>query len=113
MPDPAARDPHTAVFDAGGILWFTLQRSNMVGRLDPATGNVHGGIVRHMRTTRDGNLLIHQTSTNRIILVTLPQTPATNQARPSSDSPASCAVEPVVPVSPCWPTRRRWRCHRS
>ena len=219
MPDPAARDPHTAVFDADGTLWFTLQRSNMVGRLDPATGevrlvtapterarpygikidadgvpwvacngsncllkvdpatmeltevklpipettvrrldiaddgmiwyvnssqgrlgrynpqtgeiaewpspsgpdshpyglayargaiwynesgmrpdalvrfdpatetfqswaipsgNVYGGIVRHMRTTRDGNLLIHQASTNRIILVTLPQTPATN-----------------------------------
>ena len=61
----------------------------------------------------DGNLLIHQASTNRIILVTLPHTPATNQARPSSDSPASCAVEPVAPVSPCWPTRRRWRRHRS
>jgi hypothetical protein len=30
-----------------------------------------------MRPTRDGNLLIHQSSTNRIILVTLPRPDAT------------------------------------
>ena len=40
MPDPAARDPHTAVFDKQGNLWFTLQASNMVGRLIPATGDI-------------------------------------------------------------------------
>lgn len=40
MPDPAARDPHTHVFDDAGILWFSLQQSNMIGRLDPATGEV-------------------------------------------------------------------------
>ena len=40
MPDPAARDPHTPIFDRDGILWFTLQQSNMVGRLDPASGDV-------------------------------------------------------------------------
>jgi virginiamycin B lyase len=34
---------------------------------------VHAGIVRHMRATRDGNLLLHQSSTNRIILARLPQ----------------------------------------
>ena len=28
MPDPAAKDPHTAIFDHQGILWFTLQASN-------------------------------------------------------------------------------------
>ena len=26
MPDPAAKDPHTAIFDHQGILWFTLQQ---------------------------------------------------------------------------------------
>ena len=31
---------------------------------------IYSGIVRHMRPTRDGNLLIHQSATNRIILVT-------------------------------------------
>jgi virginiamycin B lyase len=40
MPDPEAKDPHTAVFDAKGILWFTMQVSNRVGRLDPATGDI-------------------------------------------------------------------------
>jgi hypothetical protein len=34
------------------------------------SGNIHAGIIRHMRAMRDGNLLIHQSSTNRIILVT-------------------------------------------
>ena len=38
MQDPAARDPHTGVFDAKGRFFFTLQHSNMVGRIDPATG---------------------------------------------------------------------------
>ena len=40
MPDPAARDPHTPVFDNKGRLWFTVQNGNMVGRLDPATGKI-------------------------------------------------------------------------
>ena len=29
MPDPAARDPHTPIFDQAGTLWFTLQGANM------------------------------------------------------------------------------------
>ncbi len=33
MPDAAAKDSHTAVFDrSGGTLWFTLPISNMVGK---------------------------------------------------------------------------------
>src|SRR5262245_56966255 len=28
MPDPAARDPHTPIFDPKGILWFTVQIGN-------------------------------------------------------------------------------------
>ncbi len=57
-------------------------------RFDPASetfqswpipsGGIYAGIVRHMRPTRDGNLLIHQSSTNRIILMTL-KNPATKQ----------------------------------
>ena len=35
MPDPAARDPHTLIFDAGEEhIWFTLQGANMIGRLN-------------------------------------------------------------------------------
>ena len=40
MPDPAARDPHTGIFDKDGTLFFTLQQSNMVGRLVPSTGEI-------------------------------------------------------------------------
>ena len=50
-------------------------------RFDPSTetfqswaipsGGIYAGIIRHMRATREGNLLIHQSSTNRIILVTV------------------------------------------
>ncbi len=40
MRDPRAKDPHTPVFDQKGILWFTLQESSMVGRLDPGTGDI-------------------------------------------------------------------------
>ena len=40
MPDPAASDPHTLVFDSRGELWFTVQNGNYVGRLDPSTGAI-------------------------------------------------------------------------
>ena len=40
MPDPKARDPHTGEFDADNIFWFTLQQSDMIGRLDPKTGDI-------------------------------------------------------------------------
>src|SRR5262249_32084645 len=40
MPDPAARDPHTPVFDAKGTLWFTVQGADMIGRLVPRTGAI-------------------------------------------------------------------------
>jgi virginiamycin B lyase len=36
------------------------------------SGDVHAGIVRHVDVTDDGNLLIHQSATNRIIEVTIP-----------------------------------------
>jgi len=35
MPDPAARDPHTLIFDDGEQnIWFTVQGGNMMGRLN-------------------------------------------------------------------------------
>ena len=39
LNNPDARGPHTPKFDQDGILWFTLQ-SSMVGRLNPATGEM-------------------------------------------------------------------------
>src|SRR5207249_3457429 len=40
MPDKKAEDPHSLVFDSDGILWFTVQVGNFVGRLDPGSGKV-------------------------------------------------------------------------
>jgi len=52
MPDPPPNvgrrtasgertlDPHTPVFDQKGFLWFTMQQSSRVGRLDPKTGEI-------------------------------------------------------------------------
>ena len=38
--DVGADRGDSAIFDDAGILWFTLQHSNMIGRLDPTTGEV-------------------------------------------------------------------------
>jgi virginiamycin B lyase len=81
-PSPSGTKSHPyAIAVVDGIVWYneSAQRPDALVRFDPATetfqswpipsGGVHAGIVRHMRATRDGKLLIHQSSTNRIILV--------------------------------------------
>ena len=41
MPDPAARDPHTLIFDEGEKnIWFSVQGGNMMGRLNLETRKV-------------------------------------------------------------------------
>jgi virginiamycin B lyase len=71
-----------AIAVVNGIVWYNEsgQRPDTLVRFDPQnetfqswaipSGNVYAGIIRHMTATRDGNLLIHQSSTNRITLVT-------------------------------------------
>ena len=71
-----------AIAVVDGIVWYNESgmRPDMLVRFDPRaerfqswpipSGSVYAGIIRHMRPTRDGDLLIHQSSTNRIILVT-------------------------------------------
>lgn len=81
-PSPSGPKSHPyAIAVVDGIVWYNESgvRPDMLVRFDPKTetfqswpipsGGVHAGIVRHMRPTRDGDLLIHQSSTNRIILV--------------------------------------------
>jgi virginiamycin B lyase len=83
-PSPSGSDSHPyALAVVDGTVWYNEsgKRPDTLVRFDPQTetfqswpipsGNVHAGIVRHMRATRDGDLLIHQSSTNRIILVEL------------------------------------------
>jgi virginiamycin B lyase len=82
-PSPSGPRSHPyAIAVIHGAVWYNESgmRPDMLVRFDPRTesfqswpipsGGVYAGIVRHMRATRDGNLLIHQSSTNRIILVT-------------------------------------------
>lgn len=89
-PSPSGPDSHPyAIAVVNGIVWYNEsgKRPDTLVRFDPATerfqswpipsGKVYAGIVRHMRPTRDGNLLIHQSSTNRIIRVTLKRPTAT------------------------------------
>lgn len=83
-PSPSGPSSHPyAIAVVDGIVWYNESgmRPDMLVRFDPKTetfqswpipsGGIHAGIIRHMRPTRDGNLLIHQSSTNRILLVTL------------------------------------------
>ena len=83
-PSPSGPKSHPyAIAVIDDIVWYNEfgMRPDPLVRFDPKTetfqswaipsGGVHAGIIRHMRPTRDGNLLIHQSSTNRILLVTL------------------------------------------
>jgi virginiamycin B lyase len=93
-PSPSGPKSHPyAIAVVDSIVWYNEsgQRPDALVRFDPATerfqswaipsGGIYAGIVRHMRPTREGNLLVHQSSTNRIILVTINRSAATQQAR--------------------------------
>lgn len=90
-PSPSGPKSHPyAIAVVDGIVWYNESgvRPDMLVRFDPKTekfqswpipsGGLHAGIVRHMRPTKDGNLLIHQSSTNRIMLVTTKRQAASN-----------------------------------
>ncbi len=40
MPQEAARDPHTLIFDSQGDIWFTVQGGNYIGKLFVETGDI-------------------------------------------------------------------------
>ena len=80
-PSPSGSDSYPyAIAIVDDIIWYneSLRRPDALVRFDPKTERFQSwaipsgvGQLRHMRATRDGNLLIHQTSTNRIGLVTI------------------------------------------
>jgi virginiamycin B lyase len=83
-PSPNGPKLHPyAIAVVDDIVWYNESRMRLDTRVrfDSASetfqswaipsGGIHAGIVRHMRPTREGNLLIHQSGTNRILLVTL------------------------------------------
>ncbi|TDF34979.1 cytochrome C [Alteromonadaceae bacterium M269] len=82
-PSPSGDKAHPyAIVIVDGVVWYNEsgKRPDALVRFDPKSetfqswpipsGNVYAGIIRHMRSTQDGKLLIHQSSTNRIMKVT-------------------------------------------
>jgi virginiamycin B lyase len=83
-PSPSGKGSHPyALAIVDGVIWYneSRRRPDTLVRFDPRTekfqswpipsGDVHAGIIRHMRPTKAGGLVIHQSSTNRIMVVTL------------------------------------------
>lgn len=83
-PSPSGPSSHPyAIAVVDGIVWYNEsgKRPDTLVRFDPQSekfqswhipsGGFYAGIIRHMRPTRDGNLLIHQSATNKVMRVTL------------------------------------------
>ena len=75
-PSPSGPKSHPYAIEViDDIIWYneSNQRPDALVRFDPKTEKFQSwaipsgvGMIRHMRRTPDGNLAIHQTSTNRI-----------------------------------------------
>jgi virginiamycin B lyase len=80
-PSPSGPDSHPYAIEViDDVIWYneSEQRPDALVRFDPKTEKFQSwpipsgiGIIRHMRATPDGNLVIHQSSTNTIGLVLL------------------------------------------
>ena len=83
-PSPSGEKSHPYAIEVlDGIVWYNESgmRPDALVRFDPKdetfqswavpSGNFYAGIIRHMRASRSGDLLIHQSSTNRIMRVKL------------------------------------------
>jgi virginiamycin B lyase len=78
-PSGATSSPYGLVV-VNDIVWYNEsgQRPDALVRFDPKTEKFQSwaipsgiGIIRHMRATPDGNIVIHQSSSNRVGLVTI------------------------------------------
>ncbi len=90
-PSPSGPDTHPyAIEVVDDIIWYneSRRRPDALVRFDPKTEKFQSwaipsgyGIIRHMRATPDGNLVIHQSSSNRIGLVTIQKSATTTSSR--------------------------------
>jgi virginiamycin B lyase len=76
MPDPAAGDPHTLVFDGRGNIWFTVQQGGFIGRLNMESGKIDLLKAGEGRTNpygiaidSKGRAWVNLFATNRIAIV--------------------------------------------
>jgi virginiamycin B lyase len=84
-PSPSGPDSHPyAIAVIDDVVWYNEsgKRPDALVRFDPADESFQSwaipsgvGIVRHMWVTRDGDLLIHQSSSNRVGRVTIHDSP--------------------------------------
>jgi virginiamycin B lyase len=84
-PSPSGPQSHPYAMEViDDIIWYneSNQRPDALVRFDPRTEKFQSwaipsgvGIIRHMRKTPDGNLAIHQTSSNRIGLAIIGKRP--------------------------------------
>ena len=82
-PSPSGPASHPYAIEViDDIIWYNESntRPDALVRFDPKTEKFQSwavpsgiGIIRHMRATPDGNLVINQSSSNRVGLVTLPK----------------------------------------
>ena len=80
-PSPSGADTQPyAITVVNDIIWYneSRRRPDALVRFDPKTERFQSwafpsgvGALRNLRATADGNLLVHQTSVNRIGLVTI------------------------------------------
>ena len=87
-PSGAKSHPY-AIEVIDDVIWYNEsgQRPDALVRFDPKTERFQSwaipsgvGIIRHMRKTPDGNLAIHQTSTNRIGLAIIGKAAGSSRA---------------------------------
>ena len=81
-PSPSGPQSHPyAIEVVNDKIWYneSFQRPDALVRFDPETEEFQSwavpsgiGIIRHMRASPDGNLVIHQSSTNTVGLVNIP-----------------------------------------
>jgi len=88
MPDPAARDPHTLIFDEGEQnIWFTVQGGNMMGRLNIESRKVDliksqtpGSRPYGIKMAPDGSVWVVLFGTNKLAHIN-PQTLALEEIK--------------------------------
>ncbi|GMG84288.1 hypothetical protein LNKW23_35030 [Paralimibaculum aggregatum] len=94
MPDPAANDPHTLVFDEGERnIWFTVQIGNFIGRLSLADERidlieVESGSARPygIKVGPDGTVWVALLGTNRLASVDPESLAVTEHEIPAADA---------------------------
>ena len=102
MPDAAAKDPHTAVFDEKGRMFFTLQVSNMIGRLVPSTGEIKlitsprkNSRPYGIKVAADGSLWIACNGSNCLFNVD-PETMAVREFNLPEEPPCAGSTSPAT-----------------